>query len=544
MDNKIFYLINKLATSNNIKIDKVETKLQLLSHPFYPSLNCITDLFNHFEIDNIALKVENNLDTYLQLPNTFLAEINEDGVNTLVVVLKAKNTLSLIYSEKKKKTISTSEFLKLWSGVIVAIEKSENNFETKSNNVQTIRKVGLIISVLCLGGLFFSYDPTLFQTVHFLLSCFGFYASTLIIQKELGINNKIVDQFCSGESEKSDCDSVLDSKIASLFGLFKLSDVGLVYFATLIISWILIAVNDFQSISAIISLSVATVPFTFISIYYQRVIIKSWCPLCLTIVGILWLQSVTLFLVPDFITNTFSVDLSYGYLVVSLLITMSLWASIKPLLENNQELQKFKIKHFKFKRNFTLFKAALDLNPILDTDTLISNELIFGDKSDDNLLKIIVVTNPLCGYCKESHQLVQSLLNKKNPNVKIIIRFNVRTEDLTSEGTKISAKILELYHTTTNETCLDALADIYGDLDAKVWLDKWGEAISNEYIAVLKNEKEWCAQNKINFTPAVIVNGKEYPKNEYDKMDLLFFLDDLIEENKLQVENTLQPVLN
>jgi len=185
MDNKIFYLIDKLATSNNIKIDKVETKLQLLSHPFYPSLNCITDLFDHFEIDNIALQVENNLETYLQLPKTFLAEINEDGVNTLVVVLKAKNTLSLIYTEKKKKTVSTSEFLKLWSGIVVAIEKPENNLETKSNNVQTIKKVGLIILALCLGGLFFSYDPNIISNSSFLIGLFWFLCKYLNHSKRI-----------------------------------------------------------------------------------------------------------------------------------------------------------------------------------------------------------------------------------------------------------------------------------------------------------------------------------------------------------------------
>jgi hypothetical protein len=71
-------------------------------------------------------------------------------------------------------------------------------------------------------------------------------------------------------------------------------------------------------------------------------------------------------------------------------------------------------------------------------------------------------------------------------------------------------------------------------MDANTWLKKWGEIIDKKYLKILRKEKVWCAENKINFTPAIIINEREYPKNEYNKIDLLYFLGDLIEEKQVK----------
>jgi len=145
----------------------------------------------------------------------------------------------------------------------------------------------------------------------------------------------------------------------------------------------------------------------------------------------------------------------------------------------------------------------------------------------------------MCGYCKESHTLVKKILQQNNPDIKITIRFNVQVADVKSVGVKIASKLLEIYSTCNQEFCLEALSDIYGEMDANSWLQKWGEASSLKYLETLKVEKDWCTSNKINFTPAVLINGRQYPK-EYDRMDLLYFIDDLIEEQTITKEAVLE----
>ena len=42
--------------------------------------------------------------------------------------------------------------------------------------------------------------------------------------------------------------------------------------------------------------------------------------------------------------------------------------------------------------------------------------------------------------------------------------------------------------------------------------------------------KAFISSNKINFTPALLLNGLQYPKRGYEKSDVLFFIEDLIEQ--------------
>jgi uncharacterized membrane protein len=538
MDNQLIFLLDQFAKKNNIQLDKEEAKIQLLSHPYYPSINSITDLFNHFNIENLVLRVDCNLEIYSQISESFLAQINEDNGSQLVLISKKKERVELIYDEHKSKNISVYEFFELWTGILVVIEKPEKKDGNNLTKTGKIKKLVYFSTFVILSSFFILAKPSFFQTIYFVLSCIGVYVSYLIVIHELGFHSKILDKFCSGEIKNTSCDAVLSSKVATVFGLFKLSDVGFVYFTALTMVSLIITLSNFQTISVIFLISTLAIPFTFYSIYYQWKIVKNWCPLCLTIVSILWLQFGTLFLNNALWEYIYVIDLSYMFFLASLLTATSLWVLIQPLLKKEQQFEKLEIEHIKFKRNFKLFKAALNLNPILDIAIPAANELIFGNKKSDALLNIVVITNPICGYCKESHRVIEKILKNENEDIQIIIRFNVQPDDEEAKGTKIAAKILELFYTTNEKNCLYALSDIYSEMDANSWLKKWGEIISKTYLTTLRYEKEWCNNNKLNFTPALLLNGQQYPK-EYGMMDLLYFIDELIEE--MEILENAQP---
>ncbi len=529
MKTTLIFLLNQFFLKNNIKIDKNEISLQLLSHPHYPSLSSITDLFNHFDVENLALKVENDLETFLQLPGTFLGQINNNKVEDLLLVTKVNNGVKLVFSEKKSEFKSINEFLDLWTGIVVIIEKSDKKIKGKSDFTNYVKKGIIITSFICLGYVLIKSQPSLFQIIHFLLSVVGIYISYLIVQHELGFHSKILDKFCSSQNKKTNCDAVLSSNGATLFGLFKLSDVGLVYFGSFVTVWLMLALNESHDFAIIYLLSTLVIPFTFFSVYYQWKVVRSWCPLCLSVVSILWLQFGVLFLNNSFLHQLFTYNNSYLLYTTSLLTVLTLWIIVFPLLKKKQAFEKLEIAHIKFKRNINLFKAALNLNEPLDVTIHETSELVFGNKNSK--FNLVVVTNPMCGYCKESHKLVEKILGNKDLDLKIIIRFNVSPESIESVGTKIALKILELYHTLKEEQCLQALSDIYGDLDSETWIKKWGITNNNDFLETLTHEKEWCNKNKINFTPAILVNGRQYPK-EYSRMDLLYFLEELIEEQE------------
>jgi len=532
-------VVKMLLKSNRIKIDFAELEFQLRSHPTYPSLHSITGVLDHFSIKNFALEVPKNAETLGLLPSNFLALIKEEQFNGFALVSKLNQKLQLFYNDNKKKIISENEFIDIWSGIVVIIEE-DNKVIIQDSKKENFTNRNILIATIALITVFFVYKNTLFPTVHYLLSLVGLAVCILILHHDLGISSKVLSKFCSEGNKKTSCDEVLKSKGANLFGYFKLSDIGIIYFASLILSWILLK-NSALSNYPLIIISLLALPFTFFSIFYQFKIVKKWCLLCLSVVSILWLQAIAI-IFSNFRFNELQFNLN-AILITTLcfLVSFAFWRFISPKFKKEQELNTLRIEHFKFKRNYNIFKSLIGNSNQIDTRINITNEIILGRSKENALLEVVVITNPLCGFCKESHRLVEKLIKIEGKSINIIIRFNVKA-DLDSIDAKISWRLLEIYNINGDQICLDAMHDIYSTTLPKDWLLKWGEPSKSEYIPILTNEKGWCEQHNINFTPEILVNGRSFPR-EYDRIDLMNFIDDIIEEEVDKVNNQA-PELN
>ena len=78
MKDYLIYVTVQLLKKNAIFFDKQELAFQIQSHPSYPSLHAVTGVLDHFNIDNIAAEVPQNLETLLELPNCFLAQVETE----------------------------------------------------------------------------------------------------------------------------------------------------------------------------------------------------------------------------------------------------------------------------------------------------------------------------------------------------------------------------------------------------------------------------------------------------------------------------------
>jgi uncharacterized membrane protein len=522
MNETLYTLLVKYLRKSNILISKEELKFQLLSHPSYPSLHAITGVLEHISIENVELHVPVNKETLVQLPNTFLAQINMDGGKELVIAVNDKLHYTVITSTEKFR-LTLTEFIERFTGVLVAVEKTESQFETKDKNTWLPNSL-LIITGFLFIGLFFLSQPTIAITIYFMLTLLGIYISLAIIKQGQGIQTNIGNAFCTGNNEKKDCDAVINSKGAMLVGLLKLSDLSLVYFLGLAIATYLLVFQN-TGLLYLYSISVIAFPITIYSIYYQYAVVKKWCMFCLGIVAILWAQMVIVLLeINTLMTFSFSMStlviIGFGFL-----IALTIWIFLAPNLEMLIELKKSKIEYFKFKRNFSLFQTLLSKQKTIDTTISDTSEIVFGNKLAN--LQLTIITNPFCRHCKEVHTLLEDILKKYKNQVRITVRFNVNTNDLENEIVKITSRLLEVYHTKDIDSCLKAMHEIYKEQNAFNWLKKWEECYEpQQYIEILKKENRWCKATNINFTPEILINGKPFPK-EYDKNDLLFFIEDL-----------------
>lgn len=521
MKDSLIYITQRLLKNNKISFDKKEFSFQIQSHPSYPSLHSITGVLDHFNIENIAADVSVDSETLKQLPNSFLAQISLDNNGKdLVFVERNKKTTdyNILFDNNQKETVSQDEFLQKFTGIIVAVENKENE-ATKAINLKEILLFGLFTATLFIT--LFYQKPPLINLIHIVLSILGIIVSLAILKQENGEKTIIGNAFCSGNAEKKDCDAVLTSKGANLFKGHKLSDLSLLYFSGLILTSLL-PISNFYTIHLI---SILASIITLYSIYYQYAIIKKWCLLCLTIVGILWIQSAI---------SYSSIELSslitiYNITIIILSYTTVyiIWNYLKPVFIQQKDLQKDKIAYLKFKKNYALFDSLLQRSLTLDTNINNSQEIIFGNTSSK--LELLIITNPFCGHCKPVHTIIEDILKRHENSVRIVVRFNINVNHLESNQIKVTSRLIELYNIQGPEVCRQAMSAIYQGENVEKWIQNWG--VTNNLkasLSILTTEKEWCTSNTINFTPEILINGKAYPK-EYERQDLLYFIEDLEE---------------
>ncbi len=518
----LIYVVEQLLKKNNIFFDKQELAFQIQSHPSYPSLHAITGVLDHFNIDNIAAAVPTNLETLLELPNCFIGQIETNKGKELVTVDRKGLDYILFHPSQEKEKNTELLFLEKFTGIIVAVENSTIEKKQKFN-YENIVLVG-VLSLITIGILLIS-KPTVLASLFFFTSLIGILISISIYKQELGMSSLIGDAFCGSSGEKKDCDAVLSSKGATIYKEYKLSDFSLLYFLGLGLSTFLMILKN-SSLDILYIISILVLPITAYSIYYQFKVVKKWCFLCLSIVCVLWLQ--TSFSVFE---NGLNIIFNFKSILIvafSFSLIFFIWNFLKPKLKEFQENKKAKIESFKFKRNYTLFSSLLNSSKKIKTQLKNVPEIVFGNK--DSLLEIVIITNPFCGHCKPVHKMVENILHKYKDDVKIIIRFNVNTTNIESDGVIVASRLLEIHQKEGVKGCLTAMSQIYEGESVSNWSGKWGGCYEKEwYIGILEKESVWCNENEINFTPEVLINGQSFPK-EYNRSDLVYFIEELHED--------------
>ncbi|MEE9406811.1 MAG: vitamin K epoxide reductase family protein [Polaribacter sp.] len=518
MKNSIIYLVEQLLKRNKIGFDKKELSFQIQSHPSFPSLFSITDVLHHFNIDNIATKVSVTLEVLLQLPDCFIAQVYKGNDKDLVIVVRKDLDYILIDSSGKENKTTETYFLQIFTGIIVAVEKEDENKKSQPKTINSTLKY--IIFFVILIVIFIVNETPLTTLFFFYTSLIGVLVSIAIVKQELGLNSLIGNAFCASINEKKDCDAVLNSNGAKLFKNYKLSDLCLIYFFCLGVSSFLIIIQN-SSINILYALSLLTLPITIYSIYYQLKVIKKWCLLCLSIVGVLWLQISTTFFLETIDTNFYYKP--FLIILFTFLSIIVIWNSIKPLLLELKEAKTERIEFLRFRRNYSIFSSLLTKPTRIATQIKNTSEIILGDK--DSLLEIVVITSPFCGFCIPVHKTIENIIRKYKNNVKIIIRFNTDTTETDNQLLKIASRLLEIYNTRGQEFFISAMNEVYENPIEWMGNQKYFKP-NQKYLEVLKKQNHWCIQNKINFTPEILINGKPFPK-EYNKTDLIYFIEDL-----------------
>lgn len=495
---------------NYLKLDKQEFSFQFNSHPNYPSALAFSDTLNFMGVKNDAYELDKEY--WDELPEEFIAIVD----NSFSLVKKSGANYS-VYSEKAK-TLNKEELHNKSTNFVLLFEKTES---AENKTAFNFKPLLYAVFAIIIGYSFFA--QTISEAIFNVLSLAGVYISLEIFNQKFGNTSTVIGSICGDTSAKqitNSCDKIIKQDKTSILGL-KFSDFSLIYFTGLAVLGLFLPTTAYI-VKGFTFISVLAIGY---SLYIQAFVEKAFCRVCLLIISILVGQLVLSTL---FFQNTL---LTVG----SLLLTAVLWILVfsavlyfSNILSQKESLQKSNAKNLRFKRNYELFKSQLLENEKIefqDTETF-----VLGNK--DSKLHLSIVSNPYCGFCKDGHKIMEGLLEKYPEDISVQIRFNYSPERADEKYTKLLSAFKHIYHNKPQKEFLKAVEEWFETKDENKIVSLSGSSAPEDLTPFIEMTKD-NSSSGLNFTPIFILNGHQFP-DKYDREDIWFFIDELMEDEDIQ----------
>lgn len=409
-----------------------------------------------------------------------------------------------------EKEIPLTELYEGWNGVIMIVHKSEFSGEPdydKHKKEETVRRIkALGFCALCVVGITLGVILNWHRLSAIIVSviavnAIGIGISYLLLQKQLHIPNRFADKLC-GLAKESHCEDVTQSDGATFLGLFKLSEIGAAFFSVNFLA--LIFAPQFAAAYAIIAAIV--LPFSFWSVWYQKVKAKSWCVLCLMTLALMWIQA-GLYLGGGYyvwsesmIPALLFIGVSYGVAVISI-------NQIMALLEKKRQAATQEREFIFLKSQDYVIDAYVAKSTHYDISVENCSSIIFGNENAPRT--ITAFSNPYCGPCAQMHKQIESYPGE-NVRVQYIMTF------FSEERSKINKYIIAAYQQLGASRTWKLLSYWYdgGKQQGEEFFAPFNLDITTGSVAEeFEKHRKWSGNDNLYGTPTVMVNGVaiEYP---------------------------------
>lgn len=490
-------------------------------HPNFPSLLSFKYILAKVGVESMAMSstIKQLRD---ELPKPVLVHVTTNVELFLLVTGVDSKDVNVLDADGKSEDMPIATFEQIWDGVALIFDSSDKvKFkQTFSDYVvslfQYIKIPLFVANILFLIGYLvvgnysaFSVENWAFVFVYII----GLVFSLLLLVQNIDQHNTLVRRVCGGKTGGG-CSSILNSKAAMFLSIIHWSDVGVLYFSTLLIFSLI-----FPSASLVIAfwLSFVSFPYVGYSIIYQCFVAHNWCRLCLGVQFALFLNlMVGLWVLLVHGLPIFSISSITPFLLVALSVSM-LYAIIKPLLLRNHEykIQRFKclqLKHTNGVLELLLSGVSKVTSPSSDSAIVLGNV--------DAANSITMVISPICEPCQqELRVLIPILKNKREVRIEIVFMVDPSA----NAPDNVLAKKLLAKYVTSGETFLDELLR-YAQYFPSSREELLHDNLLNNSQNLMNGMVEWCKKNRLWTTPAIFINHRLLPK--YYSTDEIDFLCD------------------
>lgn len=262
----------------------------------------------------------------------------------------------------------------------------------------------------------------------------------------------------------------------------------------------------------------------------QAFVVKSFCPLCIANLSVFPIVASILLTTKPFILPIDEIEITLAKFALIYIMVLPVWICIKALVKGKSFLEQEVRKAKRIKFDKSVFFHILSTQPKVD-NTEWENDIIFGQKDSD--FQILMVSNPFCRPCSQTHQILDSIVEKYSDSLKLVLRFPNNHESDSHKNRTIS-RLIQLYqrqsldlsdHVSQNTV----FKDWYAYQDESVFNKKYPETIPYIQVDQLMYQNDmWAKKNKITMTPLVYINGHKLPK-QYSVNDLAVLIPSLID---------------
>ncbi|OJJ14361.1 hypothetical protein BKI52_43565 [marine bacterium AO1-C] len=502
-------------------------KKYLFSSPDTGNLKSFAELFDLYHVPNLAVQIEPH-----QLPEVDLPAIVQaaEGDNSLVVLHQYNSEKATYYDiEQGMVEVSADEFHQKWSGVVLLLSPDENSREPQhKDNQKNVRQRQLnkFLGTGLLGGVFacalFLFASWWYSAL-FLVIALGLGVSLILLLNEMGKGNQVINQICNINKATS-CEDVTNSAQSKFLGWLSWAEIGLLYFSGFALTMLVLALTGSiaQGMVLLAVLSATVLVYPVFSIYYQAFVVKKWCVLCLVVQGILL---TTFGLLASSLSEVTQISLSVQIvlpIVLGFTLPLAIWLNIRHQFIDS-EVEDEHRSTLELIRNFEVFDAFLERQPVQDI-TPLDLDLRLGNAEAPN--EIVMVSNPFCPPCAETHKEFDELLKYYGEEVVLNIRFIPDFRHQDNEKNLVIRHLLSLKGTPQ---MANALNDWYALRDYEKFKKLYPIDEMIEHSDLLPYSV-WVDQLGIDATPTIFVNGRKLEKPYYAR-HLKYHLRGIIEKN-------------
>jgi uncharacterized membrane protein len=524
-------VVQRAVKEFGIRVTMGSVKQALTSHPQYPTFKSICDVLEEWKIEHYPLKYEPG--ELMEIPTPYIAHFKAGGGRIVFVKNISDHGVTFYESHNKKKQLELNEFTEKSSGAVILLnpdkESGEKDYKSKRHN-EII--TWLILPAIILTAVFFivvlSFNALLEGakttgiTPFILLftNLTGIGLSILLVLHEYEIRLSLTDKLCH-LNNSTNCNTVLNDKASKIFGWIGWSDVGLIYFTGSLLLLLYCTYSSDFSLPAV--LSVMSAPYPVFSIYYQGIVLKKWCPLCLGVQLLLIAEFIILFPALGNLVFSFK-DLAFfvlTFLTTTLVyLSFTLYKREKSLAETNFS------KYLGFKKNPEVLKALISGQkqyhiPITETS------LVFGDTESQFIITAFMSLN--CSHCADAFIKIKEAIAS---GVKCVFNIILVTGD--------KAVLNTLYHlnkTGRQEEAISVLDQWYG-LDTfsrnKIHDDLCIPDVEDVSDDVNNENSRLFRECNVPGTPTFFVNGYRLP-NQYSIEDIKYYSEVFSEKQAVEV---------